>query len=176
MEMMDKKVNSPLTSSCGRLFDAVSFLVGLAPLEMEYEAESAMRLEAAASPGERGSYQFSLEKEEGSGPFQVSFSKTIQAVLTDIKKGVPVSLISARFHNTMARLILRMAQACRSAHGIRTVVFAGGVFLNRRLLETAQSLLEKSGFDVLRSRQYSPNDESLSIGQIAYGLARQKKR
>jgi hydrogenase maturation protein HypF len=170
-EMIKQGVNSPLVSSCGRLFDAVSFLTGVAPAEMEFEAEAPMRLEAVATTG--GSYRFSvLEDSCGTAPAQISFGSMIRAIVKDLGQGIPASLISAKFHNTLARVILTISEKARLESGIDTVVLVGGVFLNRRLLVTASHLLEKKGFTVLRPVQYSPNDESISVGQIAYALNR----
>lgn len=168
MTMIAQKVNSPLSSSCGRLFDAVSFLLGLSPLEVEYEAEAPMRLEAIAQRERAGTYGFSLNG--SSPPFQISFVKTVKSILRDLEKKVPLPTISAKFHNTLAQVILFMAERARRDYGIDTLVFVGGVFLNKRLLHRATRLLEGNGFRVLRSVSYSPNDESISIGQIAYAL------
>ncbi len=170
--MIEQKINSPPTSSCGRLFDAVSFLVGLSPLEVEYEAEAPMRLESVADEGVKGNYSFFLEKT--SSPFEISFAQTFKSILKDLDRGLPTSHISAKFHNTLAKVILSIAEIARKDHGIDTVVFIGGVFLNKRLLRKAQNLLEKKGLKVLRPINYSPNDESISIGQIAYALNKVK--
>jgi len=186
-EMIRQGVNSPLVSSCGRLFDAVSFLTGVAPVEMEFEAEAAMRLESVAADGSAikykrdredglkrpsgGSYRFSiLEQANGPGPAQISFAPMIKAILKDLGRGIPASVISAKFHTTLARVILTISEKVRKESGIDTVVLVGGVFLNKRLLVAASRLLEKKGFKVLRPLHYSPNDESISVGQIAYAL------
>ncbi len=168
MTMVEQKVNSPLTSSCGRLFDAVSFLLGLSPLEVEYEAEAPMRLEAIARKEPAGSYSYSLEG--SSPPFQISFVQTIKSILKDLEQKVPLSTISEKFHGTLAQVIFFMAEKARKEYGIDTLVLVGGVFLNKRLLHKATRILEEKGFRVLRSVNYSPNDESISIGQIAYAL------
>lgn len=170
LEMIRRSINSPLTSSCGRLFDAVSFLVGLAPLQVEFEAEAPMRLESAASDNTSKSYDFSFFETQNS--LQISFAPTIRKIIHDLVLRVPVPEISAKFHNTLAQAVLSTAQRVQKIQSIDTVVLSGGVFLNKRLLETAQILLEKKGFHVLRPVQYSPNDESLSIGQIAYALSK----
>jgi hydrogenase maturation protein HypF len=100
----------------------------------------------------------------------VSFEPAIRALVEDLKRG-PVGRAARKFHNTLARAILETAQRAEGQHGIRTVVLAGGVFLNRVLLDEAVRLLKEGGFRVLRPRKYSPCDESISLGQIAYGLA-----
>ena len=172
--MIEHKINSPLSSSCGRLFDAVSFLVGLSPLEVEFEAEAPMRLESAAQKGIEESYGFSVRG--NLLPYQISFTQTIKSVLKDLAQEIPPSSISAKFHNTLARVIASVAERAKKDHGIDTVVLVGGVFLNKKLLHRAKSLLEQKSFKVLRSINYSPNDESISIGQIAYGLNKLKTR
>ncbi len=168
LAMIEKNINSPLTSSCGRLFDAVSFLTGLSPLEVEFEAEAPMRLESAADDKIEQSYGFSLLGK--SPPFQVSFQPTIKSIMSDLDHQIPVSSISKKFHNTLAKVIEFLAEKARKEHGIDTVVFVGGVFLNKRLLQSAKSLLEENAFEVLRPVKYSSNDESISLGQIAYAL------
>jgi len=186
-EMIRLDTNSPPVSSCGRLFDAVSFLTGVAPVEMEFEAEAPMRLEAVAAgePGigirnkfrqgedraNQGSYRFSiLAADNPQAPAQISFEKMIKDILRDLGQGKPASVISAKFHNTLARAILAIAKKAQREFGMDTVVLVGGVFLNRRLLVNTSHLLEKKGFTVLRPLQYSPNDESISLGQIAHAL------
>ncbi len=174
MTMVEQKVNSPLSSSCGRLFDAVSFLLGLSPLEVEYEAEAPMRLEAIARREIAGSYGFSLNG--SSAPFQISFDKTIKSVLKELQQNVPLPIISAKFHNTLAQVIFFVAERAERDFGIDTVVLVGGVFLNKILLHGAARLLEGKGYKVLRSVNYSPNDESISIGQVAYALNKIKNK
>jgi hydrogenase maturation protein HypF len=189
IEMIERDLNSPMASSCGRLFDAVSFLVGLAPREMEFEAEAPMRLESGADELIRKSYRFAIidDKKRGqatfyrgnkksslspflSQSFHISFIPTIKAIMEDLNQGIPVSHIAAKFHNTLARVIIRVAERARQRHQIDTVALTGGVFLNKRLLTTALNLLEHKGFKTLRPVVYSPNDESISVGQIAYAL------
>jgi hydrogenase maturation protein HypF len=165
-------LRSPLTSSCGRLFDALSFLAGTAPERLEFEAEAAMRFEAAADTAFRGTYPVSLS-EPGSGlPVEISFAPLVRAFVRDLEKGVPVPVVSARFHDSLAGLILRVAERARCEHGTEDVSLAGGVFLNRRLLVRTEKKLAAKGFRVFRPLVYSPSDESLSLGQIAWGLAR----
>ena len=173
MNMIEQNINSPLTSSCGRLFDAVSFLVELSPLEVEFEAEAPMRLEAVAAEEIKESYDFSLG--ETKSPFQISFEKTIKGILKDLSQKNPPSYISSKFHNTLAQVIALVSETARKNHGIDTVVFIGGVFLNKKLLEASSELLEEKKFRVIRPIHYSPNDESISVGQIAYALAKIKR-
>ena len=103
-------------------------------------------------------------------PFQISFAPTIQAIMDELDQRFPVPQISAKFHNTLARVILKIAERTRQKYHIETVVLTGGVFLNKRLLTTTMYHLERKGFKTLRPIVYSPNDESISVGQIAYAL------
>jgi len=167
-------LRSPRASSCGRLFDAVSFLAGTAPERMEFEAEAAMRLEAAAGGKSRGIYPVLVSRRGAGRHLEISFGPLVRAVVRDLEKGTPVPVISARFHDSLARLILRVAERARRERGTGCVALAGGVFLNRRLLEATEGLLGRAGFRVFRPLAYSPNDESLSLGQIAWALARLK--
>jgi hydrogenase maturation protein HypF len=167
-------LRSPLTSSCGRLFDAISFIAGRSPERLEFEAEAAMRLEAAADKVYRGIYPIVLSEPSDARPAEISFTPLLRELVLDIGKGTPVGTISARFHDALAVLIVRVAERARQAHGTDVVSLAGGVFLNRRLLESTERRLAAKGFEVLRPLAYSPNDESLSLGQIAWGLAKLK--
>jgi hydrogenase maturation protein HypF len=173
LEMLRKDIRSPLTSSCGRLFDAVSFLLGLSPQEVEFEAEAAIRLEAAALPKIRGSYRFAFLGE--GHPYSISFRPMIRDILKDLTAGVTSGIISARFHNTLGSVIAAVAEKARREFATDTVVFVGGCFLNKVLLAQASKLCQRKGLTVLRSVRYSPNDESISLGQIAHALARLKK-
>ena len=171
--MIEQRINCPAVSSCGRLFDAVSFLVGLSPLEVEFEAEAPMRLESVAEDGVKKSYPFTIEGE--SPPFKISFGPTIRSILDDLRNNVPLSQISAKFHNTLARVIASVSERARENYGIDMVVLIGGVFLNKKLLKKASHMLQQKGFKVVRPIKYSPNDESISLGQIAYALNKLKK-
>ena len=167
-------VRSPLSSSCGRLFDAASFLAGTAPERQEFEAEAAMRFEAAADGAFRGAYPIALSDPGPGRLVEISFAPLIRSFVRDIEKGTPVAAVSAKFHDSLAGLIVRVAERARREHGTGDVSLAGGVFLNRRLLERTERRLAAKGFRVFRPLAYSPNDESLSLGQIAWGLARVK--
>jgi len=158
-------INAPLTSSVGRLFDAVAALAGVAPERMDYEAEAAMRLEGAVEPNEKGVYAFSIADEA------IDVRETIREIL---RSGEPCGVVAAKFHNTLARIIAQMAEVCRKKHGVDTVLLSGGVFLNVRLLERTVALLEESGFAVHYPRRFSPGDEAISVGQALYAATRGK--
>jgi hydrogenase maturation protein HypF len=168
IEMMKRGINCPPSSSCGRLFDAVSFLAGLAPAEVEFEAEAPMRLESAVLQGTADFYEYGLSA--GGFPMIVDFSRTILSVIEDSASGLSPGIIAARFHNTLAELITTAAQTARQQYGIQTVALVGGVFCNKTLLLRTEKLLKDKKFKMIRPVQYSPNDESLSVGQVAYAL------
>jgi hydrogenase maturation protein HypF len=151
----------PLTSSLGRLFDAVACLA-LGRQVADYEGQAAMELEAAADRGCREAYEFAL----GDGVVQVT--PVIQAVLEDVQGGLDPGRISARFHNGLARLV---GQVCR-ALGHRSVALSGGVFQNALLLERTLEVLDQDGFEVLLNRQVPPNDGGICLGQAAVAAAR----
>ncbi|MDI6845060.1 MAG: carbamoyltransferase HypF [Candidatus Saccharicenans sp.] len=175
ISMIENKINSPLTSSAGRLFDAVSFLCGLTPPAIEYEAEAPSRLEAAAwklSLRPEGFYPFEIKKDRI--PYRLDLSPTIREICRELSKKSPPEIIARKFHLTLARLILKTARLAREERKVNLVVLTGGVFLNRHLLLETQRLLERDGFRVIRPVYYSPGDESLSLGQMAFALYRMK--
>jgi hydrogenase maturation protein HypF len=177
LKMMKHDINTPLTSSCGRLFDAVSFITGISPVEMEFEAEAPMRLESAAAPKSRGRYGFDIaESHSSKESLQISFRKTIKTIVRETEHGVPAADISAKFHKTLAFAAARVAELAKQRHGVNEVVLIGGVFCNRIMVQETTKILERKGFTVLRPIQYSPNDESISVGQVAHALGLLKRR
>ncbi len=189
LEMIHKDIRTPHASSCGRLFDAVSYLTGLSPNRVEFEGEAPMRLEAKADMRITQPYPFQLIPMDGESGMkteppslrgkhtsrEISFSPTIRAIVEDIREEVPAALISAKFHHTLARTISTLAVKARHEHGVNSVVLTGGCFLNRKLREAVQTLLEKNRIRLLTPKLYSPNDESISLGQTAYALNRLRR-
>ena len=168
--LIEKNINTPLTSSVGRLFDAVSFLVGLAPEKIEFEAQAPVSLEAAASLARAttGAYHYLFLKD--GLPYRLDFSPAIKEITKELIEGQKPETIAINFHDTMARAILDVSLQARQEAGLNKIILTGGVFLNRILLEKTEHLLKQNAFQVLRPVYYSPGDESLSLGQIAYGL------
>jgi hydrogenase maturation protein HypF len=169
--MIARGVHAPLASSAGRLFDAVSALAGTAPLTNGFEAEAAMRLEAAASRG-RARTLYPIDFSAEGAPRTVSFRRLTAALVRDRKRGVSPADIAASFHRSLAVMAAEVAVLARRERDIDTVVLCGGVFLNRILLESASRKLDAAGFRVLRPAAFSPNDEAISLGQTAFALAR----
>ncbi|MBI4304056.1 MAG: carbamoyltransferase HypF [Chloroflexi bacterium] len=163
-KQIENKLNSPLTSSCGRLFDAVSALIGVRG-EIGYEAQAAIELEMLAyeAENEKGDYPFSIVEQDGVSV--VKLKDLFSAIIHDLRSGVAQASIAARFHNTMARMIPELCQVACGKTGIRQVVLSGGVFQNRLLLRKAVALLEAGGFTVFTHRQVPCNDGGISVGQ-----------
>ena len=153
-ELVRSGVASPLTTSMGRLFDAVAALCGLRD-EVTYEGQAAIELEALADERERGAYEMP----------GLDARPTILAVAEDRARGVDPAVISARFHNAVARAT---AEVC----GEELVVLSGGVFQNRRLLTATRDALEAAGHRVLVPERLPPNDGGISYGQAAVAAAR----
>ena len=174
--MIERKVNSPQSSSLGRLFDAVAAVV-LGRRTVDYEAQAAIELEAIAidEPDrfEQGDYVPELhEAEEGLGSAAViRTGKMWKAILNDIWRGVPASRIAARFHAGIVEGFINAAGNLRIKSGINQVALSGGCMHNRRLTRLLRSGLEEEGFTVYTHRQVSPGDGGLSYGQAVVAAA-----
>jgi hydrogenase maturation protein HypF len=152
---------APLTTSMGRLFDAVAALCGLR-MRSNYEGQAAAELESAADPDERGAYPL---------PADLDPRETILAVTRDLDAGVPVPVVSARFHNAVARATARACLAAAQDHDVDVVVLAGGVFQNKLLLARASALVAERKLRVLVPERLPPNDGGISYGQTAVAAA-----
>ncbi|MDM7999671.1 MAG: carbamoyltransferase HypF [Dehalococcoidia bacterium] len=163
---MDRRVNSPLTSSAGRLFDAVSALAGVRA-EIDYEAQAAIELEMLADEDEKSSaaYPFSIVEEDDCRV--VKLGALIAAMIDDVKNGVSPGAVSTRFHLTVAAMIVEMCRAISRDTGIKLVALSGGGFQNRLLLRLALDGLREEGFEVLTHRLVPCNDGGISLGQAA---------
>jgi hydrogenase maturation protein HypF len=164
---LERKVNSPLTSSAGRLFDAVSALAGVCGV-VDYEAQAAIELEMRAEdngPETLAAYPFSVDDEGGC--YVIRLGKLVSAVVDEVKKGIPPSVISARFHLTMARIIVQACCVISRDTGVKVVALSGGVFQNRLLFRLAVDGLREEGFEVLTHRLVPCNDGGVSLGQAA---------
>ena len=180
--MISRGINSPLASSCGRLFDAVAAAAGVCRERVTYEGEAAVALEALVD-------ERTLKEEDEllAYPFAIPRLKSVhlpyveplamwQALLGDLLLGTPVPVIAARFHKGLAVVITRMVDTLsREAGGdkpVRTVALSGGVFQNRVLLEQVTVRLKAIGFEVLTHRHVPSNDGGLALGQAAVAAAR----
>jgi len=172
---IERKINSPVTSSMGRLFDAISALLGIRG-EIDYEAQAAVELEMAAytSVIAASVSDEAIASAQESYPYRILEDKGIRivrlkdllsAIIQDLQHGVSRGRISVKFHNTVAQMINEMCGLIADETGITQVALSGGVFQNRLLLRGAVSLLEGSGLQVLTHRQVPCNDGDVSLGQ-----------
>ncbi|MFD5739762.1 carbamoyltransferase HypF [Streptomyces massasporeus] len=147
------------TSSMGRLFDAVSSLVGVCH-RAGYEAQAALELEAAAVSAwgaDRSAYTFA----DGFDPAPV-----LSALVADLRRGTPAAVLAARFHRAVARAVAEICRRARQDTGLATVALSGGVFANALLEQECARLLTEDGFAVLRHGEVPPNDGGLALGQL----------
>ncbi len=161
--------NSPLTSSAGRLFDAVAAALGVCRTRT-YEGQPAVELEMIADDTEQEFYAAPLRTENG-----VIILETIpifRGLVEDYFSGVPAAKISARFHNSLVVLLTTACEHLREQTGLELAALSGGVFQNARILTGLKQSLEKRGFEVLTHTQIPPNDGGISLGQIAVAAAR----
>lgn len=157
------------TSSVGRLFDAVSSILGVCQ-KMSYEGEAAMALESLIEgQTEQGLYSYTIESK--TRWHEVNWHPIIKCLMAEAKSDVPRALLSARFHNTLAEIIVAMAQLV----GLEQVVLSGGVFQNVYLLERVVQRLKQEEFKVYWPQRLPPNDGCLAIGQMHYYFKTQKK-
>ena len=203
--MIERGLNTPMTSSVGRLFDAASALLGICT-EPSYEGEGAILLEAAMevagadAPGAataeeaagvagedelaaRERYAVTAQKNvatetstaEDTSVLLLDAEPTFRALLDDVTAGVPVSIIARRFHDAMVNAIVMAAELVRALYGISTVVLSGGVFMNRYLVEHVLPALAEAGFTAAINRDLPPNDGCISFGQAAVASARSEE-
>ena len=162
LNMLSKNINSPITSSAGRLFDAVSSLLGICD-KTSFEGQAAMMLEFSADENENGFYSFKLiEKDK----LIIDWQPLIMSLIDDFRKGIPVSSISSKFHNTLAEIILSFANHYQKAK----VILSGGCFQNALLTERTIKLLQKNNYKVYWHQRIPTNDGGISFGQIAAHL------
>jgi hydrogenase maturation protein HypF len=161
---IDKGLNSPLTSSCGRLFDAVAALAGIRG-KIEYDAQAAIELEMFAADAEEETASYPVVSIQQNDSLLIKLAPVFTAILADLNNKVTPSVIAARFHNTVARMILETCQKISSGTGLTQVALSGGVFQNRLLSRKTVNLLESNGFEVFTHNQVPCNDGGISLGQ-----------
>ncbi len=168
VQQTKRRLNTPLTSSCGRLFDAVSALIGVRS-QVQYDAQAAIELEMMAHrlPGERDAYPFSVPLRDGVRVIEME--ELFRALILEIASGTSPVRISARFHNTIARMISSVCRDVSKATGLTQVVLSGGVFQNRLLSRRALTLLHEEGLKVFVHHQVPCNDGGISLGQAVVG-------
>lgn len=163
-------VNAPLTSSAGRLFDAVAALIGVRDV-VAYEGQAAIELEQRADRDEHDGYPMTPL---AGAPLRIGGSDLIRAVTADLLAGVPTATISARFHRAVATAIAEACVRVRESTGLDTVALSGGVFQNVLLVERTVALLRARTFRVLTHHRVPPNDGGISFGQAVVAAARDR--
>ena len=163
--MLARRLNSPLTSSVGRLFDAVAALTGLRQ-QVRYEGQAAMELEFALVDAAPIDEAYELPIRPGHAPLILDWAPMIEALLSDLSRGVPLSQISARFHNGLAEAIVAVAERL----GQPRVVLTGGCFQNRYLTERSVRRLQEAGFRPYWHQRVPPNDGGIALGQVVAAL------
>jgi len=157
-QMLAKGINSPVTSSVGRLFDAVASLIGLRQ-RVTFEGQAAMELEYVVDQSTEESYLFKLED---GPPLIVNWEPLLKGILADVDRCESVAVISTKFHNALAEAIVGVA--CRV--GVPQIALTGGCFQNRYLTERAVRRLRESGFKPCWHQRIPPNDGGIALGQV----------
>jgi len=152
-----KNINSPLSSGAGRLFDAVSAILGLC-IEARFDSEAPMRLESVICDDTDDFYPFRAGE-------SIVFADTLREIIKDMKKN-PASVISAKFHNTIAHVILEVSKKIRKETTLNKVLLSGGVFQNKYLLEKTSYLLNRNRFRIFTNHLVPANDGGISLGQL----------
>lgn len=166
--MIENGLNSPVTSSCGRLFDSVAAITGLRH-SSTYEGQAATEVEMAISKPDDSLYSFEINQD--SGLLVLHWEPMIQEILADQTKNIPTGLISNRFHNTLVALFTQVCIQLRKTERINSVTLTGGVFQNGTLLKRLTRSLSEQDFEVYSHHKVPPNDGGLCLGQAVIGRA-----
>jgi len=165
-QMLNKGVNAPMTSSVGRIFDAVASICGLRQ-SLSFEGQAAMELEFAIQRA-RSDKHYDFELWNSEPPYSVYWAPMIEEILKDAQNSQLLSEISIKFHNTLAEVILAVARKTKQTR----VVLTGGCFQNKYLTERSVTLLAEDGIRPYWHQRIPPNDGGIALGQI-YAFARQ---
>jgi len=157
-QMIEKDINSPLTSSMGRLFDAAASLLGICD-DTKFEADGAILLEKNAASGITEYYDFDVCGKE------IILSKMIKAIVNDLNRKVDTKVISAKFHNTVGEIIFNVASRISNDTDLNKVLVSGGCFQNKYLVNYIERKFQSSNLKLFKHKKYSPTDLGISIGQ-----------
>jgi hydrogenase maturation protein HypF len=170
LRMIDRGLNSPLTSSCGRLFDGVAAVIGLRE-KVNYEAQAAMELEMLGRAStDAGAYPFDVRRVNEC--WEIGTRALFEAVIQDLARNVGAEIISRRFHNGLVAVLVRLACCLRQESSLNRVCLSGGVFHNSLVLEQLVRDLDAAGFEVFSHAQVPAGDGGLSLGQAAIAARR----
>jgi hydrogenase maturation protein HypF len=176
-KMLERRINAPPSSSCGRLFDAVAAALGLARERASYEGQAAIELEtlaAQAAPRDDEAYPFAVDTR---GPTMLLDPAPMWlALLDDLRTRVEAPIVAARFHAGLAAAVAGLAARLAAERNLGDVALSGGVMQNRLLFEAVSGRLERAGLRVLSHRQVPANDGGLALGQAMVAAARQLDR
>lgn len=164
---IEKQINCPLTSSAGRLFDAIAALTGICTVS-GFHAEAPMRLESVADLSTHSHYEFAQND-------VIQFEPAIAGIVGDLMNQVPVAVISSKFHNTVIEALLRTVKKMHQETGIRKVALSGGSFQNHYLLERLEKKLETLKMKVYSNSTIPVNDGGIALGQLAVAAQRRAK-
>ena len=164
LQVLKNNFNTYKTSSAGRLFDAVSSLLGLVNVA-GYHAEAPMRLESIADESVKESYNFELNN-------IILFKETFEGIIKDLKEGIDIPIISAKFHNTIVNVVIKLTELMKQKTGINKVVLSGGTFQNKYLLTRIENELADKGFEVYSPLKIPANDGGIALGQLIIGAKR----
>ncbi|MFH1594660.1 MAG: hypothetical protein ABID09_08195 [Candidatus Omnitrophota bacterium] len=162
ISMMEKGINSPLTSSVGRIFDAAASLTGVCR-EAAYEAEGPIKLEKLCDYKIKESYNFTISKNKGT--FTIDVRPIFFELIKDLKKRTKRSVIATKFHNSMVMAVFKMVKKITEETGIKDVLLSGGVFQNSFLRRRLMEKLSKAGFKVFINEKTPVNDHNIALGQ-----------
>ena len=168
VQLARRGVNAPLTSSAGRLFDAVAAILGVRDV-INYEGQAAVELEQLADPTERGSYRAGIAP---GPPLQVAGTDLVLAVVGDLAAGTDPAVVAARFHHGVAAAIEECCAVLRAERGLSVVALSGGVFQNQLLGQEVAGRLAARGFEVLTHSRVPCNDGGISLGQAVVAAVR----
>ena len=163
-QQVDKKLNAPLTSSMGRLFDAVASLLGVRN-EITYEAQAAIEMEVLSRPFISSAIAYPHLLEETSDGILIRLRDVLKAIIHDVQRDVPSGLIGACFHKTITQMSVDICKLARAKTDLNEVALSGGVWQNQILLDLVRNELEKDDFVVFFHRQTPTNDGGLALGQ-----------
>ena len=167
IQVLNKRINSPLTSSVGRLFDGVSSLIGLCDVT-KYEGEAAIKLEKIMRcqvSGVRCQIGYRFEYDEKDGIVIIDWEPVIKGIIKDLKKGIAKSEVSLKFHNAICNMIKETCILLRKKHKINKVCLSGGVFQNKYLKTNAGCILTRQGFKCYFHNKTPTHDGGIALGQ-----------
>ena len=162
-DMLNCEINTPLTSSMGRLFEGIGSLLNKIK-QNEFEAHTALSLESMCIENIDCFYDFTIQRNI------INIRETIEGIINDIYQSVNINIIATKFHNTIVSIILRCCQNIRHTYRINDIILSGGVFQNIYLIKKCIKMLQENQFNVFFHSRIPANDGAISLGQVYYNL------